>query len=180
MRREAEWTAPNNGTIPAFGGSNIMNSTPQMSNIDFKSITNGESPRGRHQYMLLHTPKSGGTAIHPKLTVLVILSLAIGVILGGTWYKIDARTDPCTQSTRGVVSIGDYLLRSQHANGTLSTTWGNTSVTRGDSQLRNPNVDTALSIAWLMSFPVSYSLSYIACIGDESLLSQLDFIHLHP
>lgn len=142
-----------------------------MSSINFKSIVAGESPRERHKYILLDSPKSG-TAIHPKLPFLVILSLVIGIILGGTWNKIDARTDPCTQSTRSSGSLDGYLLRNQHGNDPFSIQGSNISVNRVDSQLHQPNVNTALSIAWLMSFPVSYS-EKLPMYHNESLLSAL-------
>lgn len=141
-----------------------------MSCINFKSIVAGESPRERHKYILLDSPKSG-TAIHPKLPLLVILSLVIGIILGGTWNKIDARTDPCTQSTRSSGSLDGYLLRNQNANGSFLTQWSNISVNRVDSQLQKPNVNS-LSVAWLMSFPVSYS-EKLPMYCNESLLSAI-------
>jgi hypothetical protein len=125
-----------------------------MSSGNFKSIVNGDSPKGRQQYTLLHSPKSG-SAIPPKLPFLITLSLVLGLILGGTWNKMNAPTDLCTQSTRNASSVDEYVLRNHYADGSLSRLSGNTSMTRGDSQLRNSNANSALSIAWLMSFPVS-------------------------
>ncbi len=115
--------------------------------------------------MLLHSPKSG-TVIHPKPAILVVLSLVFGLILGGMWNKLDARTDPCTQLNR----FDDYILRNQHANESHSLLGGNTS-TRGDFQFRKPNSNATLSIAWLMSFPVNYSGSLHNCRYQKSAQS---------
>ena len=155
--------AHNNSFIPLSTSSfissadqSLLKSTPQiMSGGNFKSIVNGDSPKGRKQYTLLQSPKSG-SVIPLKLPFLVILSLILGLIFGGTWNKMNPPTDPCTQSTRVASSLDDYVLRNQYyANGSLSILSGNTSMTLGDSQLRNSNANSALSIAWLMSFPVS-------------------------
>ena len=158
------WPWAQNSFIPLSTSSFISSADPSllkstlqiMSGGNFKSIVNGDSPKGRQQYTLLQSPKSG-SAIPLKLPFLVILSLILGLIFGGTWNKMNPPTDPCTQSTRVASSLDDYVLRNQYyANGSLSILSGNTSMTRGDSQLRNSNANSALSIAWLMSFPVSY------------------------
>ncbi len=127
----------------------------KMTSMYMKSIPNAESPRGRQQYTLLHSPKSG--IVYPKVPFLVILSLGFGFFIGGTWNKISARTDPCTKTIRDIESIDNKQLRKQAGNGSLSVAWDDSAM-RDYSQLRTSTSNTSLSIAWLMSFPVRLPL----------------------
>ena len=124
-------------------------------------ITDGDSPRGWQQYMLLHSPKSG--LISRSKLPFIILCFGAGVLLGGTWNKIGLRM------TSGYATFP----KSQHfasAKADVDET--------AKSFLRKQSATDSLPIAWLMSFPVStsianFSVQYWTWIPEFNLTLQL-------
>lgn len=92
--------------------------------------TSGDSPRGRQQYMSLHSPT--GVSSRPTLPFLVLAFLS-GVLLSGTWNKLRLPTSRKN-------SFKFPRIAADETAGSL---------------LRSPNATGSLPIAWLMSFPNS-------------------------
>lgn len=112
-------------------------------NLKVATTTNGDSPKAcKHQrYVLLHSPKAG--LLSRSMLPFVILFFGAGVLLGGTWTKLGLRMTPATWPT------------SKHSTAGAS---GKANINETTTTFQSANV---LPIAWLMSFPVSWS-SFLA------------------
>jgi len=114
-------------------------------NTDGGSPLSDSSPRG-WRYVLLHSPRNGGSSALP----LLVLFFGVGLLLGGNinWYK------PNTNMNSGDIQY------QQHSNlsGSIHEQQEDHHVTPVGGRKRS------LPLCWLMSFPVSklvYLVHYI-------------------
>ena len=106
-------------------------------------ITDGDSPRGWQRYVLLHSPKTG--LVSRSKLPFVFLYFGLGLIIGGTLNQIGMRTTP------GCVTF-PTIQPNAHAE-------INVDKKANSFRGREHSVTDSFPVAWLMSFPVSTSVT---------------------
>jgi hypothetical protein len=128
-------------------------------NTTESKATDGVSPCGQRQYMLLHSPKAGIPS-KSKLPFL-ILFIGVGIVVTRSWSDISARMIPgCSALPKSEpITYTESIERQE------------------DAHIRKHTANASRPLIWLMSFPASAKFvlrvdtEVIACLCQHILFS---------
>ena len=154
----------------------LFNITEQtMNTLSLNVSTDGESPRGWQQYMLLQSPKAG--FLSKSKLPFIILFFGAGLLVGATWSKHGLEAAPRDSA----------MAKRKHLLTSTADTYDDVDETTDTNHLRGHGTDGHFPLAWLMSFPVSnayisnsalnlyyyFDATYIICFAYKISTNQL-------